>query len=189
MRKKKTIKRRSPVRRERDPIPWRYCILSLACGLILVGGFFLAGRLHFSSINYGFKNSKLRQEVEKLQTEHRHLILQRERSLSGINKVAKKIGFRKRTLDNIEIVSRRKPADNAKLVSSAPGEKPVKAFTNSKTLVRQKPVKLKDIEKKISKTVVSEPARAKRKVGNRKERKEETRAKLAPSTGLIAKKR
>ncbi|NNE98424.1 MAG: hypothetical protein HKN25_05310, partial [Pyrinomonadaceae bacterium] len=48
-----SIQRKSRVRRERDPIPWNYCLLTIACGLILVLGFFAAARQHFSSIDYG----------------------------------------------------------------------------------------------------------------------------------------
>ncbi|MCB1024075.1 MAG: hypothetical protein KDB79_06790, partial [Acidobacteria bacterium] len=91
-RKIKPIKRRSRVKRERDPIPWKYCVLTLICGLIFVAGFFTAARLHFSSIDYGFKNSALRKDLGKLENEKRRLILHREIALSSISKTAEKIG-------------------------------------------------------------------------------------------------
>jgi hypothetical protein len=87
---------KSPVKRERDPLPWRYCILTLVCGLILVGGFFYAARQHFSAIDYSIKNAKLRQQKEKLESEQRQLHLVREIALAPvqIKKAAKKIGCR-----------------------------------------------------------------------------------------------
>jgi hypothetical protein len=61
------------VLRERDPIPWRYCFLTLLCGGILVVGFFFAARQHFSAISLGMKNSELRKQRDSLQTEQRSL--------------------------------------------------------------------------------------------------------------------
>ncbi len=89
----------------REPIPWRYCILTLCCGLILVVGFFLAARQHFSSIDYGIKNSKLRKQIEELEADKRRLILSKEIALSPaeIKKAAKKIGLTEMTASNIEI--------------------------------------------------------------------------------------
>ena len=157
-RKRMTTKRRSNVRRERDPIPWKYCFLTIVCGLLLVTGFFLAARLHFSSIDYGIKNAKLRQKVEKLKTDKRRMVLRREVAMSEINKTAYKIGFRRRTAENIEIVSLRKPSvpdENMPLIDG--NDKTIKTFTNSKTLVKNVPTKVLRLEKKIVKTVISEP--------------------------------
>jgi hypothetical protein len=98
------------IKLERDPIPWRYCLLTLICGLILVGGFFLAARQHFSSMDYGIKNAKLRQSREYLEAEQRRLYLTKEISLSPteIKKVAKKIGLLDITARSIEILSPKK---------------------------------------------------------------------------------
>ena len=92
-------------RRERDPIPWRYCFLALICGVLLVGGFFLAARQHFSAIDYGIKNAKLRREKENLEAEQQRLKLAREVTLSPseIKKAARKIGLREMTASNIEV--------------------------------------------------------------------------------------
>lgn len=91
-------------RREKDPIPWRYCLTTLACGLFLVVGFFGAARQHFSSIDYGIKNSRLRKQVEKLETQQRSLLINKEVALSPgeIKKSAKKIGLTGITASNIE---------------------------------------------------------------------------------------
>lgn len=97
------------VKRQRDPLPWRYCLLTLVCGLILVGGFFYAARQHFSAMDYGIKNAKLRQQKEELEAEQRRLYLSREISLSPaeIKKAAKKIGLHEYASSSIEAVSRR----------------------------------------------------------------------------------
>ena len=74
---------------------WPTFVLILVCGLMLVSGFFFAGRQHFSSIDYGMKNSRLRKQIDELRAEKRRLLLAREISLSPaeIKKAAKKAGF------------------------------------------------------------------------------------------------
>jgi hypothetical protein len=108
-------------RREGDPIPWRYCFLTLICGALLVGGFFLAARQHFTAIDYGIKNARLRQQKENLEAERQHIKLNREITLSPaeIRKSARKIGFREMTASNIDVSSRSgngsgKPAEKTK---------------------------------------------------------------------------
>lgn len=67
----------------------------LVCGLLLVSGFFFAARQHFSSMDYGMKNSHLRKQIDELQAEKRRLLFAREVSLSPaeIKKAAKKTGM------------------------------------------------------------------------------------------------
>lgn len=93
------------IKREHDSIPWRYCLMTLLCGSFLVVGFFFAARQHFSSIDYGIKNSKLRKQIDELEAEKRRLILQKEIALSPaeIKKAAKKIGLTAMTASNIEV--------------------------------------------------------------------------------------
>ena len=92
------------VRRVTDPIPWRYCLLTLVCGLVLVGGFFFAARQHFSSINFGITNSLLKKQKDELQAAQRQLLLAKEIALSPseIKKAAKKLGLTDMTAANIE---------------------------------------------------------------------------------------
>ena len=88
-----------------DPIPWRYGLLTLGCGVILVVGFFFAARQHFSSIDFGIKNSKLRKQIESLEADKRRFLLAKEIALSPaeIKKAAQKLGFREMTASNIEV--------------------------------------------------------------------------------------
>lgn len=115
----------------REPIPWRYFLLTLGCALALVVGFFFAARSHFASIDFGIKNSKLRKQIEELESDKRRLILAKEIALSPaeIKKAAKKIGLTEMTAANIETY---RPA--ATVVNTAKDklntliEKPRKAF-------------------------------------------------------------
>lgn len=69
--------------------------LVFVCILMLVSGFFFAARQHFSSMDFGMKNSRLRRQVDDLESEKRRLLLAREISLSPgeIKKAAKKTGL------------------------------------------------------------------------------------------------
>ncbi len=106
MKKRNLPKTRENIRREKDPIPWRYCLLTLVCGVVLVGGFFLAARSHFSSIDFGFKNSDLKKQIENLESEKRRLTLLKEIALSPaeIKKAAKKLGLTEMTASSFESV-------------------------------------------------------------------------------------
>jgi hypothetical protein len=61
----------------------------------MILGFFFAARQHFSSIEYGIKNSRLRKQLDELEAEKRRLLLAKEVSMSPIElmKAARKIGF------------------------------------------------------------------------------------------------
>ena len=131
------INKKERIRREKDPIPWRYCLTTLACGLFLVVGFFGAARQHFSSIDYGIKNSKLRKQVEELESENRRLLLSKEIALSPgeIKKSAKHIGMVELSASNIEIFSTRedKPVMekvSKPLIEKTIDSKPVKPAAN-----------------------------------------------------------
>lgn len=74
---------------------WPIYVAMLVLGILIVSGFFLAGQQHFSSMDYGMKNSRLRKQIDDLEAEKRRLILAREVSLSPaeIRRAAKKTGL------------------------------------------------------------------------------------------------
>ena len=116
----------------RDPIPWKYCLLTLTCGLVLVVGFFLAARQHFSSIDFGIKNSKLRKQIENLEADKRRFILAKEIAMSPgeIKKAAQKLGFREMSASNIEVY--RPSLNNAKdKLKTSLIEKPKQTYLNA----------------------------------------------------------
>jgi len=142
----------STVKRERDPIPWKYCVLTLVCGLLLVGGFFVAARQHFSVMDFAIKNSKLRREKETLESEQRRLYLTREISISPseIKKAAKKIGLQELTAQSIQIMMPKKatdkkqadkPVDNATQAPSNQNEKSTKTDKDNKKVADKKDTK------------------------------------------------
>jgi hypothetical protein len=65
------------------------------CICAMAAGFFFAAIQHFSTMDLGIKNSKLRNQVQDLEAENRRLLLAREISLSPIEitKNARKLGF------------------------------------------------------------------------------------------------
>ena len=87
-------KRRERVARQ-STVSWKFYSLTLICGTIMVAGFFFAARQHFSTMDYGIKNSRLRKQMDELEAEKRRLLLNKEISLSPAElvKVAKKLGF------------------------------------------------------------------------------------------------
>ena len=75
---------------------WRFVLLTIICVGIVASGFFAAARQHFATMEFGLKNSKLRKQVEDLESERRRLILAKEVSLSPseLKQTAAKLGFR-----------------------------------------------------------------------------------------------
>ena len=59
-------------------LSWSFMLLVIICACVVAAGFFFAARQHFSSMEYGLKNSKLREQLQNLETEKRRLLLARE---------------------------------------------------------------------------------------------------------------
>lgn len=96
MKKSNTRRARpSQISREIAPLPWTYLVVLAICGCILAAGFFLAARQHFASMELGMQNSRLRKQLEDLESENRRLLLAREVSLSPaeITRTARNLGF------------------------------------------------------------------------------------------------
>jgi hypothetical protein len=76
-------------------LPLSYLVVIAICGCVIAAGFLLAARQHFVSMDLGMKNSKLRKQLEDLETEQRRLTLAREVALSPkeITRTARDLGF------------------------------------------------------------------------------------------------
>ena len=163
MSRKKITKNTAPKKNggERDPIPWRQCLLTLICGLFLVVGFFGAARQHFSSIDFGIKNSKLRKQIEELEAEQRRLLLTKEVVLSPgeIKKAAKKIGFTEMSASNIEVFRNNPEAQQKTAANKTTEAKPVKE--TSKTEAKRETAASKKDPKKKDKPVETKEKKAK----------------------------
>jgi hypothetical protein len=153
------VKNTQKIQRERDPLPWRYCLLTLVCGLFLVVGFFFAARQHFSSIEYGIKNSKLKNQLEEVVAEKRRLLLEKEVALTPaeIKKAAKKLGLSEITG---EVIQAYQPAadKNEKVVADKKDDKKTPE-AKSKPLVsdaiEKKSVKPESSTKKVEKVSIA----------------------------------
>lgn len=122
------------IRRESDPTPLLYCLMSIVCGIALVVGLFWAGRQHFSAMDFGIRNAKLRKEKESLEAEQRRLHLHREVALAPheIKKAARKIGFSDISSEDIQVIgaSEHQP-ELARNITPQPANT-VKSFNNAK---------------------------------------------------------
>jgi hypothetical protein len=130
----------------RKSISWKYSALTVVCGTILVSGFFFAARQHFSSMDYGIRNSRLRRQLDELESEKRRLLLNREISLSPseLMKAARRIGFSQ----NIQATA--EPVKTEQISSVAKTKSP---NVNSRV---------------VQKTVISEPATPAKTASNAK---------------------
>lgn len=86
---------RDCVRRESDPLPLKYALVTLVCAALLVAGFFYAARTHFASIDFGIRNAELKRQIVELEAEKRRLLLSKELALAPgeIRKAARKLGL------------------------------------------------------------------------------------------------
>jgi hypothetical protein len=111
--------------------------LLFICILMLVSGFFFAARQHFSSMDFGMKNSRLRKQVDELEAEKRRLLLAREISLSPaeIKKAAKKAGIVDQPGNGGEIAQVVSATKEKALPSGAPESKPMVIKTASVSAV------------------------------------------------------
>jgi len=121
---KREQKRRS-ITRNRNISPAGRLQLYVMMGIfvaILVTGFFFAARQHFASIDYGIRNSKLRKQLDDLETEKRRLLLAREVSVapSQIKQAAKKFGLAGQGVEGLQTASLAKnPAGNPAAAKTA----------------------------------------------------------------------
>ena len=74
---------------------WKLYSMMWLMSAIIVSGFFFAARQHFLSWDYGMKNSRLRKQIDDLETEKRRLLLARENSSSPaeVKRSAKRLGL------------------------------------------------------------------------------------------------
>lgn len=105
--------------------------LMFVCLLTLVSGFFFAGRQHFSSMDYGMRNSRLRRQVDELEAEKRRLLLAREVSLSPseIKKAIRRTGIADPTVQGE--VAQVASSTKDKAIPQAPVQAPVQAQAKS----------------------------------------------------------
>ena len=111
------------ITRSRDTSALSRLALLLFSGLVLAGGFVLAGKTHFAAVQYGYKSESLRRERSQLLQQNQQLSLEKQRisSPATLEKMAASLGL--------------KPATAAQIGmrGSKPAEKPKGGTENDKT--------------------------------------------------------
>jgi hypothetical protein len=119
---------------------WHYTAVAVMCCAVLVAGFFFAARQHFSSMEYGLQNSRLRRDLDELQSEQRRLLLNREVTMSPteLRKAIKRLGYVDAPAQ-VEIIKSQNPVAQksvadivqpAKFSTDKPANKVVKTVIN-----------------------------------------------------------
>jgi hypothetical protein len=149
-------------------LSWSFMLLVAVCACVVAAGFFFAARQHFTSMDLGIKNSKLREQLQNLETEKRRLLLAREVALSplSIRKAASAIGMR----------------EASEMAAVQIAESKAATKTNATTSETAKPVTAKSSDANaVVRTVLTAPVQAKpsgetrsRVVDSSKDKKEKT---------------
>ena len=151
-------------KQQNDSKRWRTYALMAVCLLLLVSGFFFAGRQHFSSMDYGMKNSRLRKQVDELQADKRRLMLAREVSLSPneIKKAAKKAGMVDTVAAEVE-VAQAAPVTKEKATPLAPASEVKSMIIKTAAVTAVAPMrvatlysKTEKLEKPVKRTLSTE---------------------------------
>ena len=129
-------------------LSWSFMLLVIVCACVVAAGFFFAARQHFTSMDFGIKNSKLREQRQNLEAEKRRLLLAREVALSplAIRKAANSVGLRQ----SAEVAA----------VQVSNKESVVKAEAGTSTLTKISAAKTSDANG-VVKTVMSVPVSTK----------------------------
>lgn len=140
-------------------LPWTFVLLVIICACVVGTGFFFAARQHFNSIDYGIKNSKLRDQLQNLEAEKRRLLLAREVALSPVSmrKAARGLGLRESSeMAQAVTVSAKAPATKASI--------PNTELTRARVVATSRPA---EPAQTIVKTVLSVPAGPRQSVETR----------------------
>jgi hypothetical protein len=149
------IRNRSRAAAASRELSWSFMLLVILCACIVAAGFFFAARQHFNAMEFGIKNSKLREQLRNLETEKRRLQLAREVALSplSIRKAALGLGLRESTSADAVLASA-KPVATEKIEAVK-----VREVKDSSTPATERAT--------VVRTVMAEPAQAKQPVDTR----------------------
>ena len=171
------IKNRSRAVTPAREISWSFMLLVILCACVVAAGFFFAARQHFTAMEYSIKNSKLREQLQSLDTEKRRLELAREVALSpsSIRKAARGLGLREGAETTAVLASAKSEQPRIEVAKVGPAAKEPVARTNAAS--------------PVVKTVLTQPAQQpttggetrSRVVDSRKDKKE------APAVAAVLK--
>jgi cell division protein FtsL len=95
MKDNSTLKIKNEIYHERDGRHLSRCVLGVIGGILIACGFAFAAHQHFSALQCSARNVEMQRERERLKTEHKRLIFEREMatSPSQLETRARKIGL------------------------------------------------------------------------------------------------
>jgi hypothetical protein len=113
-------------------------LLVVVCACVIAVGFFFAARQHFTSMDFSIKNSKLREQLQNLETEKRRLLLAREIASSplSIRKAASAMGMRETAEIAAVQVAQTKAATKNSLAATESAKPAVAKSSDATALVR-----------------------------------------------------
>lgn len=154
---------------------WTHFAITAIAAVVLAAGLFFAASQHFSSMELGIKNAKLRSQLADLENEKRRLELSREIALtpSELKRNAKTLGFRAAS-EFVAVAATPQPADapaniiaelaklekdkgTAAVVTKAVADSRSKAESKTVTDTRQRTVSPKAPQKPAKADVDSRP--------------------------------
>ncbi len=148
-------------------IPVGTILITFVCGCMIVAGIFFAASQHFSSMNIGMQNSKLRKQLDDFQAENRRLSLAKEIAMSPgqVKKLAQEIGMRDSDISGEPIIKLKETkVETAELKENAAKDDEPKIELASVKDSKEKadaPKVLKTVETKSTKSKSHEPAEKK----------------------------
>ena len=119
-------------------LPWSFVLLVILCACFVAAGFFFAARQHFTAMEYSIKNSKLRDQIQSLETEKRRLELAREVALSpaSIRKAARGLGLSETSETGPVLASAKPGQEKIEVAKVADVKEPAPKTAASSAVVR-----------------------------------------------------
>ena len=159
-----------------DDIPaffsWTHFAITAIAAIALAAGLFFAASQHFSSMELGIKNAKLRSQLAELENEKRRLELSREIALTPaeLKRSAKTLGFRdagelvmvsakpqKKEVVSDAVIELAKVGNNSEVVTKTVVDSRVKVETKTAGETRPLKVTPKPSEKEVKAVPDSRP--------------------------------
>lgn len=103
MKDNSTLKIKNEIKHECDTRVWWRCVIGAIGGLLVATGFAFAAQQHFSAVETSAENVRMQKELNRLRSEQKRLIFEREMaaSPSQLEARARKIGLQNISAEQI----------------------------------------------------------------------------------------